>query len=229
MKVGIMQPYFLPYIGYFQLIKAVDVFVLYDDVNFIKGGWINRNFILINGEKHLFTIKLSKASPNKLINEIEIKDTFEDFLKTIKINYRKAPHYEDVLTLIEKIITFKNHNLSVFIINSIKEILLYLDIHTTVLVSSGLQKNHLVKGKDKVIDICKNLGAKVYLNALGGKELYNKDDFLLHEIDLGFVKPEIIPYKQHSYNFVPCLSILDILMFNSVKETNSLLSKFQII
>lgn len=133
MKLGIMQPYFLPYIGYFQLIKAVDKYVVSDDLHYIKHGWINRNYILVNNEKKMFTIKLKKASSNKLINEIEILDDFNDWFKTIRLNYSKAPYYKDVSCLLKRIVTYENRCLSEFIINSLKEILLYLHIKTPIL------------------------------------------------------------------------------------------------
>ena len=114
MKLGIMQPYFLPYIGYFQLIKAVDKYVIYDDVNYIKKGWINRNNILCNGQAHLFSISLRGASQNKLINEIEISDDFSKFRKMIELSYRKAPYFEEVFKLLNSIIDYPNKNLFSF-------------------------------------------------------------------------------------------------------------------
>ena len=98
MKLGIMQPYFMPYIGYFQLIKAVDKYVVYDDVNYIKGGWVNRNNILVNGEKKMFTITLKGASAYKHFNEIEIGDDFRKFMKTLELNlpFRDSSHSASV-------------------------------------------------------------------------------------------------------------------------------------
>ncbi len=129
-KIAIMQPYFFPYIGYFQLINAVDTFVIYDDVNYIKKGWINRNNIVINGEQKLFTISLSKASQNKMINEIDISDDFIKFIKMLEMSYSKAPYYEQTMNVINKIISFENKKLSTFIHNSIKILVDYLNIKT---------------------------------------------------------------------------------------------------
>jgi len=142
MKVAIMQPYLFPYIGYFQLINIVDKFVLYDDVNYIKKGWINRNNLMVNGKKLLFTISLSQASQNKLINEIEIADTFEKFLKTIQINYSKAEYYKPTNELINRIISYKQNNLRDFIKISLEEILTYIGIESEILISSELNKNN---------------------------------------------------------------------------------------
>jgi hypothetical protein len=229
MKVAIMQPYFLPYIGYWQLIKAVDKYVIYDDVNYIKRGWINRNNILMGGEKKLFTITLNGSSQNKLINEIEISDDFRKFMKTIQQHYIRAPYYGDILPLIEKIVSFETRCLSVFITNSIKSILSYLSVDTEILISSQLVKDCSLNGKDKIINICKNLGADSYYNAIGGQEMYNKDECANHGIDLRFLKTKIVSYKQFKNEFVPSLSILDVLMFNSVGEINIMLDSFELI
>ncbi len=229
MKIGIMQPYFLPYVGYFQLIKAVDKYIIYDDVNFITRGYINRNNMLVNSERKLFTIKLKGASHNKLINEIEVGDDFRKFLKTVQYNYFKAPFYKDVFPVIQQITQFEDKCLSQFIANSIKEICCYLDIDTSILMSSELSKDCSLKGKDKIINICKCLGAYMYINSIGGKELYDKDEFAFHGIDLKFLNTEIIPYQQFRNEFISNLSILDVLMFNPVKKVNEMLTNFDLI
>jgi hypothetical protein len=209
--------------------NAVDKYVIYDDVNYIKGGWINRNNILINGEKKLFTIKLKSASPNKMINEIEIADDFGKFMKTVELNYRKASFYDVVNELIIRIITFEDKRLSEFIANSFKEIISYLNIETTLIISSQIPKNVLLKGQDKVIEICKNLCADTYLNAIGGLELYDKKEFETKGIVIKFLKPYIVPYQQFRNSFVPSLSIIDILMFNSVEEIRRMLYKYELV
>lgn len=229
MKLGIMQPYFLPYIGYFQLMKLVDKYVIYDDVQFIKGGWINRNNILIGGEKKMFTIMLKGASSNKLINEIEIGDDFKKLKKMISINYSKAPYAIEVAALVERIVSFEDKNLARFIANSFKEILTYLRIDTKLIFSSDINKNVTEKGTDKVISICKLLEADTYINAIGGQELYDKNMFKKNGLDLSFLQTELVAYKQFTEKFTPGLSILDVLMFNSVLETNNLLDKFTLI
>ncbi len=229
MKVGIMQPYFLPYIGYFQLINAVDKFVIYDDVNYIKGGWINRNNILIGGSKKLFTIKLKGASQNKLINEIEIGDDFRKFMKTIHMNYSKAPYYFTVIELMNTIISFKSISLSEFIENSIKEINSYLQISTSVSRSSKLTKNTLLKGQEKVIDICKVLEADTYINSIGGQGIYDFKEFASNGIMLKFLKSEKVAYPQFQHDFIENLSMLDVLMFNSVGKIKDMLDNYKLI
>jgi len=228
-KAGIMQPYIFPYIGYFQTIKAVDKYVIYDDVQFIKGGWINRNNILIGGEKVMFTISLIDASPNKLINQIEIKDDCKKFLKTIAMAYSKAPHRDAVYPLIERICGFPDRNLARFAGNSIIQIASYLNINTNIVYSSSLTKDGSLKSAEKVIAICKELGCSMYINAIGGQELYDKKAFKENGIDLMFIKTKYVEYKQTKVQFVPFLSIIDILMFNSIEETNFLLDKYELI
>ena len=166
MKLGIMQPYFMPYIGYFQLMKAVDKYVVYDDVNYIKGGWANRNHILINGEKEMFTVTLQKASPNKLFNEIVIGDDFKKLMKTLQMNYSRAINFDQTMVLMERIISFPNKQLAVFIANSFREILSYLSVETEILMSSEIPKDNSLRGKDKIIQICEILGADTYYNTL---------------------------------------------------------------
>ncbi|MCM8813875.1 MAG: WbqC family protein, partial [Candidatus Omnitrophica bacterium] len=99
MKLGIMQPYIFPYLGYFQLIGAVDKYVIYDDVNYIRSGWINRNYIIVNRRQYLFTICIDHASPFKLINELTIKDDFVKLSKTIELAYKKAPYFTEAFAL----------------------------------------------------------------------------------------------------------------------------------
>lgn len=229
MKLAIMQPYFLPYIGYWQLIKAVDKYVVYDDVTYIKGGWINRNNILISGQKKLFTITLNGAGSYKLINEIEIGDDFSRFLKTIQANYAKAPFFREIMALVKTIVANDSRCLSKFITNSIQKVLDYLNIDTEILVSSEISKDCTLKGKNKVIQICKNLGADSYYNAIGGQELYDKAEFASHRIELKFIKTNLNPYPQFKNEFVPGLSILDVLMFNSPEEVNRMLNNFELL
>lgn len=229
MKLGIMQPYFMPYIGYFQLMKAVDKYVVYDDVNYIKGGWVNRNHILINGEKEMFTVTLQKASPNKLFNEIVIGDDFKKLMKTLQMNYSRAINFDQTMVLMERIISFPNKQLAVFIANSFREILSYLSVETEILMSSEIPKDNSLRGKDKIIQICEILGADTYYNAVGGKNLYDQEEFREHGITLNFVDSLPQVYSQlHTREFVSGLSMVDVLMNNTKDEVNRLLDSFQL-
>ncbi len=232
MKLSIMQPYFFPYLGYWQMIANVDKFVIYDDVNYIKGGWINRNNLLSNGKKHLFTLALDKPSSFKKINEIYIKSNLENrnkVLSFIKNSYFKAPYYKFVYPLIEEILLFPENNLSLFLLNQFKIIFLYLNIETEILLSSNINKNLLLRGQDKVIDICKKLKATRYINSIGGRSLYNKVDFYNEGICLQFIKMRQIKYMQFKNNFVSDLSIIDVMMFNPVSVIRNLLDEYDLV
>lgn len=232
MKVGIMQPYFFPYIGYWQLINAVDKYVIYDDVNFIKGGWINRNKILMNGEAKMIHLKMHGASSNALIKEIEVSEDFiykKKFLRTIESCYKKAPYFEEVYPVIKDIINEEEINLAKYLEYSIRKICNYLLIDTELIVSSSLNKNNNLKGQDKVIEICKLLGASEYYNAIGGLELYSDEEFTAQDMKLRFVKTETIKYQQFNNEFVPHLSIIDLMMFNAVTDIKEMLEQYNLI
>ena len=221
-----MQPYFMPYIGYWQLMAAVDTYVVYDDVNYIKGGWVARNNILLNGQKHMFTITLNGASPNKLFNEITIKDDFKKFSRIIESAYRKSPYYAEVSALLDKIYNYEDKSLGAFMMHSFQVVLNYLEIDTKLILSSTLEKDNSLRGKDKVKHICHLLGADTYYNAIGGQELYDKEDFIAEGIELYFVQTNLVPYIQSTIDFVPGLSIIDVLMHNGKEGTKQLLNEY---
>ncbi|WP_019035647.1 WbqC family protein [Prevotella amnii] len=229
MKLGIMQPYFMPYIGYWQLIKAVDKYVIFDDVNYIKKGWINRNNILVNGNKKLFTISLHNASQNKLIKEISIADDFKRLDKTIIMAYSKAPYFIPVNELLHEIYAYPKDNLALFVANSIKRVVEYLEIKTELILSSKLKKDIFLKGQDKILAICRELKADTYINAIGGKELYEKQKFKEKGLNLFFLEPIITEYKQLNCEFVRGLSMIDIMMFNSPEQIREMLSSFELL
>lgn len=231
MKVAVMQPYLFPYIGYWQLINAVDKFVILDDVNYIMRGFINRNKILLNGQPYQFTIPIKKASQNKLIMDTELNFLQEDkrkFLLTIHNAYRKAPYFEKVMPMIEEIIHNPENDLTKYIRYSIERITQYLDIKTEILVSSQIEKRSDLKAQDKIIEICKCLGADIYINPCGGRKLYNHCDFIKEGIELFFLdtKNECINYKQLQNEFIGNLSIIDALMFNDEKKMKKFLRAF---
>ncbi len=231
MKVAIMQPYLFPYIGYWQLINAVDTFVIYDDVNFIKQGFINRNYFISrnNNQPQRFTLELKGASSNKLINEIEIGDNNEKILKTIFFNYKKTLFFDEFFPIIEDILRYNEKKLSKYIFYSIRKICEFLDINASFIFSSEIDKDINLRGQDKIIDICKIVGSHVYINSIGGKELYDKKIFKDNGIDLFFLRPEIISYKQFNNKFVPYLSIIDIMMFNNKEQIKRMLNMYELL
>ena len=229
MRLGIMQPYFFPYLGYWQLLANVDKYVVYDDVTYIKGGWINRNNFLINGQKNLLTMQLEKASSYTLIKDIAIKDDFVKFLKTIEMGYKKAPFFEDIFRLLKDICQCPDKKLGQFLFNSHIKICEYLGIDTELILSSSFEKHTELKGKDKVISICKQLGADEYINAIGGQELYDKKEFEENGIRLNFLQANLREYRQLKNEFVAGLSIIDIMMFNSKEEIKEMLNDFNLV
>jgi len=233
MKTAIMQPYIFPYIGYFQLIQAVDEFVFLDNVNFIKRGWVNRNCILINDEKKLITFPCNKISQNKLIQNTEIdmkSKEYSKLIRTIKLAYRKAPYYNEVIPIIEKTLQSNFKTISELAIFSVKSVANYLQINTKFRISS-LEFNEVKNAmpSDQLIQICKTLNSKKYINAIGGQKLYEKEYFYNNSVDLYFLKPEINSYKQYNKEFVGGLSIIDVLMFNDVQTIQAMLKNYSLI
>lgn len=227
-----MQPYFFPYIGYFQLINAVDTFVIYDDVNFITKGWVNRNSILSNGERLLLTLPLEKSSQNKLINEIDIVNDTKwkaKTLKTIVNTYSKAPYFNEIKLLIEKLIENAEGNLAEYNFYTLKAISEFLEIKTQFVFSSKEYQNKDLKAQDRILDICKTANCKNYINPIGGVELYDKNLFLDNGITLNFLQTNKIEYKQLKNEFVPWLSIIDVLMFNSKEEIKKMLTEYTLV
>jgi hypothetical protein len=224
-----MQPYLFPYIGYFQLINAVDTFVIYDDVNYIKQGWINRNYILLNGKKHLVTVALSGASSFKLINEIRVGTSRSKFMRTVEQAYRRAPFFDDVFSVIQTALDYEDNNLARFVSHALLSVSAYLKIDTKFMMSSDIKKDDALKGQDKILQICKTLGADVYINAIGGRELYSSDEFDKHSIKLYFMKTNDITYRQFDNEFVSNLSIIDTLMFNSRETVTELLNEYELV
>lgn len=231
-KTGIMQPYFFPYIGYWQLMNAVDTFVVLDDVNFIMRGWINRNNILLNNKAYLFSIPLDKPSQNKLIKDTKLNFSIKDrenFLKTIQLAYKKAPFYDDFYPILENIIMFNDNTLVNFIYNSLVKASDYIGIKTKFVFSSKIEQNNESKAEAKIIDICKSTATSTYINAIGGISLYNKNNFEKNGIQLNFIQTKEIEYKQFNTEFVPNLSMLDVIMFNSVDQIKMMLERYELV
>lgn len=231
MKIGIMQPYFFPYLGYWQLINAVDTYVVYDDVAYIKGGWINRNNILINGKANLITLPLEQSSSFKNINEIMVTGNCKQkdkLLKSINFAYAKAPYFNNIMPIIEKLI-LKDGDIANLNYNAILEINNYIGINAKILLSSSIDKNNDIRAQDKVIHICKILNADHYINAIGGQELYSKEEFKKNNINLNFLKMKNLEYKQFKNDFVPNLSIIDVMMFNSPEQIKEMLDDYELL
>lgn len=234
MRIAVMQPYLFPFIGYFQMINSVDKFIFYDDVNFIKQGWINRNAILLNNKAHVFTTPIDSANSFVEIKETRInKKLYEGwkskFLQTVFQNYKKAPYFEQTYPLIVKVLDSETDTISDLAISSVLEVSKYLNIKTKFEISSKKYNNKNLNRQNRLIDICNQENAGYYINAIGGQALYEKKDFAIHNIQLNFILSKPIDYKQFSGEFVPWLSIIDVLMFNSPEEVNEMLNQYELI
>jgi len=233
MKVAIMQPYFFPYIGYFQLINSVDKFIIYDNIQYTKKGWINRNRILVNKKDQLITLPIKKDSDYLNVVERELSKSWEidknKMLNVIKSSYNKAPYFQDTFELILKCLNNPETNLFKFIYDSIVSINNYLEIKTPIIISSTIDVDHTLKSQDKVLSLCKKQNADIYINSIGGVELYNKETFRKNNIELNFIKSNPIQYKQFNNEFISWLSIIDVMMFNSKQQIKEYLNNYTLI
>ena len=227
MKLAIMQPYFFPYIGYFQLINAVDKFVFYDDVNYIKSGWINRNRLFLADSIRYITVPLAGASSFEKINKIDVKagdDWVKAMLSSVAQYYGKAPFYKPVRELLKMVLDNKNDNLADLARHSITATAEYLGLSTEFVKSSVIYDNQGKRGVERVLDICRIERADEYWNLPGGRNLYSAEIFLKNGIDLKFVDVSIKPYEQNSTEFLPGLSIIDVLMYNDSSSILAMLN-----
>ena len=231
-RLAIMQPYFLPYVGYFQLICSSDKFVIYDNIQYTKKGWINRNRFLRNGKDEVFTLPLKGAEDGLDICERAIADDFrrEKLLNQFREAYRKAPFFPQTMALCEEIVFFQEPNLFRYIQNSVTKVCEFLDIKQDFVVSSSIEIDHSLKGKNKVLEICSNLQASSYINSMGGLSLYSKQEFLDQGVELYFLKSNPLIYPQFRNSFVPSLSIIDVMMFNAPADIKPyLMSGYELI
>lgn len=228
MKLAIMQPYFMPYLAYWQLIHAVDVFVVYDDVNYIKGGWINRNYILGHGSRQLFTINIEGASQNKKIRDLRLFQVQNKLCRTLQQNYGKAPYFGEVYPVLEAVLNFEEANLTNYLVQGLKVISGKLGIKPIWLLSSDLSIGEPARGQMRILEICKKLGGTTYVNLPGGKGLYEVEEFYAEGLNLVFLYSEPPSYEQFSAHFQPNLSIIDLLMFNGWEGTRELLACFRL-
>jgi hypothetical protein len=231
MTLAIMQPYLFPYVGYFQLIRAVDRFVVYDDVAFINRGWINRNKLLVGGKENLFTVPLREASQNKLIYEIEVEANpkwREKLLRTIEQSYKKAPYFVPVFALTSEVLLGPETRIGDLATQSLRRVSEYLELSTEFIETSRVYGNEHLRAQDRILDICQREGADHYINTSSGEALYDRGEFARHGIRLTFIRPKPVEYPQFGGEFVPWLSILDVLFFNSPEHVRSLLDAYEL-
>lgn len=234
MILGMMQPYFYPYLGYWQLMDAVDEYIIYDDVNFIKGGWIHRNRIKINGEAQYYGLTIRKASQNRKINDHDLnmdEKAKRDLLKKVESAYGRAPYFKQAYEVFEKTILLEETNLAKFLANSNREVARYLGITTPIYTCTELGLDNSLKFQDRILDICQSRGYTGYINAIGGKELYGHEPFDAIGCPISFLRMDndIVYPQQGNSDFIPGLSILDLMMNNSRDQLSDMLKRFQIV
>lgn len=231
MTLAIFQPYFLPYIGYWQLMAMADRFVVYDNIEYTKKGWINRNRFLQGTADAYFTVPVRKASDFLTVAERQVAGEFDrdKLLRSLAASYRKAPEFETVYPLVERIVRAPLGNLFAYVHHSLVEVARFLEIATPMVISSSIAIDHTLKSEQKVLAICKALGADRYVNPIGGQSLYSPAAFAAESIRLDFVQSKPIAYPQFGGPFVPNLSILDVLMFNPKPAVRAMLSEVDVI
>lgn len=230
MNLVIMQPYLFPYLGYVQLMALADTFVIYDDAQYIKGGWINRNRIMGHGAPHVVTVSLRGASANKMINQIEIGDNLHKLRRTLAQCYAKAPFVDEGLAYVDACFANEDRNLARFVGTTLEKLASLLDLDTKFLWSSDVSTGPDVSAEAKVLSMCQQLGASRYINSEGGKSLYNRDNFIEAGIELQFL--EHIPTDYHQVRnrgpFEPRLSVIDALMNEGADGVKDMLGSYRL-
>jgi hypothetical protein len=231
MTLAIMQPYLFPYIGYFQLLRACDRFIVYDDVNYIKGGWINRNRWLVQGQPAYFTFPVADVSSFRRISDVDIDPRGKwqkKLIKTFRINYAKAPFFETAHALLAAVVASSETRIAIRAEASLQSICDYVGLNRPFTRSSTMAIPGDLHGTERVLHICRAEGASRYVNAQGGMELYDKAAFAQNEIELRFLRPRPIRYQQLGGEFVPWLSILDVVAFNPPDAIRRYLTEFDL-
>lgn len=225
-RLAIMQPYFFPYIGYFQLIAAVDLFIVYDNIKYTKKGWINRNRLLQNGKDVMFSLPLKSDSDYLDIRDRELSEDInrEKLLNQLKGAYQRAPYFAQTFPLVEQIVRNDDLNLFRFLHHSIVKLCEHFGIKTEIIISSDIAVDHDLKSQDKVLALCEEVNASTYVNAIGGVELYSKETFHEKGLDLKLIKSKPFEYQQFGDVFVPWLSIIDVMMFNPLDTIQTCIS-----
>ena len=220
MRLGIMQPYFLPYIGYFQLLNYCDAFVIYDDIEYTKKGWISRNRIQQDGEIRLFSLGLKNGSDYSSIKDRLLAENFDrsKLLRSFEGAYRKAPHFDELVNFLRPIVLFESNNLFSYLKNSISIACEHLGVNTKLIKSSELDIDPHLRGQERVLEICSCLNAEQYINPIGGLDLYDVDSFKSRGLDLKFISTRLTPYFQGDFEFIPALSIVDQIAYRGSSE-----------
>ena len=228
MNLAVMQPYLFPYLGYFQLIYAADLFLIYDDVTFIKQGYINRNCVLSPNGITRFTVPVPGASSNKLISELQFSPDVAKVLKTIEQSYSKAPYFEAVFPLIRQVLENEDRSIASVCLKSFQAIFSYIGLERQFKKTSEINYDRTAAARDRLIALCHKFKADCYINTPGGRSLYIKSDFAKKGVGLKFIDSLPVQYQQGGSEFVPNLSIIDVLMHCSPDEVVSLMARYEL-
>lgn len=223
-----MQPYFFPYLGYYQLAQAADDFVFLGEANYIVRGYINRNHILLNGAPHRFTLPIVNASQNRSIQDHQYVDSYSPFFALLTQAYKKAPFFDAVIPIVEKCLRNGLNNVAETNSLSIKEVFAYLGMTKRWHDSASIIPKGSLRGQSWIQEICSRLSASRYVNAPGGKDLYDTESFAGKQIELLFLEPVLPPYEQHTGFFVSHLSMIDVLMWNSPERILDMVNAFKV-
>lgn len=221
-----MQPYFFPYVGYFQLIAAVDLFIVYDNIKYTKKGWINRNRMLQSGKDAMFSLPLRSDSDSLDVRDRALAADFnrDKFLNQLRGAYSRAPNFAEVFQMVERAVRHENTNLFAYLHHALIRTCEHLGLTTPIRISSTVSIDHGLKNQDKVIALAKAVGATTYVNAIGGLDLYDRETFQGNGLELEFIRSRAFEYQQFGDPFVPWLSIIDVLMFNTLEAVRTITS-----
>ncbi|HUE91246.1 WbqC family protein [Pseudomonas sp.] len=228
MTLAVMQPYFFPYLGYFQLARSVEHFVFLDDVAFIKRGFIQRNRILLNGVPFQFSVAVRQASQNRAINEHEFVGDFSVFHQQLRHAYARAPYFTEVFALVEALCHDHELNVAHKAAASVCLVFDYLGLPLQSSFASELALGELA-GETRILAICRQMQAQAYHNAIGGRSLYDGHHFTEQGVQLRFVEPHLAAYPQAGGEFVAGLSILDVLMYNAPQDVCRMLDDYRLL
>lgn len=230
--IAVMQPYLFPYLGYFQLIAAADVFVLGDDLQYVRSGWVNRNRILHNDEARLITFPLKKDRFQLQINQRQLCDHFSDeaerLIRLIAESYQQAPYFAQVMPLVERLIHFPQQSISLYAEHAIREMCAYLHIVTPIMRSSDLILGSPVDKQERIIRIAHTFEATTFITPEGGSVVYDRDHFARNRLLVRFFRMDPVEYRQFRQPFVANLSIIDVLMFNCVEQVQQMLTHYRL-
>jgi len=230
-----MQPYFFPYLGYWQLIDAVDCFVLFDEAQYIKQGWVNRNRVLKQGGGWQYIqVPVARHPMEATIHEVRIapeadwKTALLNKLAHYKTYKAAAPYFDEIFALVEACLQGdREQSIGALNCRIVRRICEALSIHTEIIVSSerAFDYTGVSEAGDWALAHALQLGASEIVNPVNGISLLNAGKLAANGVRLSALDPPTEVYAQGNAPFEPALSIIDVLMFNGTEGTRHLLAK----